>query len=709
MSMLTAASVFRRAIVALALPALGSVALGAPRAPVVEESASERRAVRGVPVEEASLAESPELREVRRFEEGAFPRDGQPPARLDPSSDVVPPPLPAGLEGRWSGSGDIPPELRSPATRAEARPAPAPDSEWLRALVPPELPVRWEPQVVRFLEFFKNDTRGRAIMTSWVRKLGRYRALVERTLERHGLPKDLVFLAMIESGFEPGAVSRVGAGGVWQFMPGVGRAYGLEVSHWVDARRDPERAAEAAARYLKDLHVRFGSWYLAFAAYHAGYGGVLRSIQRFNTNDYWELCRHEAGLPWETTLYVPKILAAAIIGHNLAAFGFGDVAPDPPFAYDKLEVSAGTTLATVARAAGARQDAVEALNPELVRGRTPPDRGATAVRLPVGTGATCAQALEGTRTSADRVETVVLRFGESLEDVARARGLSVRELKKLNGARDAGDLRAGAAVVVPVRSAAVTPPKLADSDADDEVLVGVPERNFSYEGRERVFYRAREGDALEEIAGVFGVSTDELVEWNNLDPDAKLHPKLVLQIFVRKDFDRAGVALLDPGKVRAVTLGSEEFLALEAARRGKTRLQYTARPGDTLAKIARRYGLQPGDLARINRLSYSSELASGQKIYVYSPTPELPREVSVGRTVPHRRPTGPTTGEKPVHPAGPKAVASAGKAPVGKSVPIIKPAGTVAKSAAKKPETKASTPPARTTKTVVPARRTPAR
>jgi membrane-bound lytic murein transglycosylase D len=662
----------------------GSAAAAPPRAPVVEESAAERRAVRGVPVEDSTLSESPELREVRRFEQGAFPRDRAPAGvASDGPTDVVPPPLPAGMDGRWGGTGDIPPELRSPGSRPASQTPPAPESEWLRALAVPELPVRWEPQVVRFLEFFKNDTRGRAIMTSWVRRLGRYRVLFQRILERQGLPKDLVFLAMIESGFEPGAVSRVGAGGVWQFMPAVGRAYGLEVSHWVDARRDPERAAEAAARYLKDLHVRFGSWPLAFAAYHAGYGGVLRSIGRFNTNDYWELCRHEAGLPWETTLYVPKILAAAIVGHNLAAFGFQDVAPDPPWAYDRVDVPPGTALATVARAAGVREDAVELLNPELIRRRTPPDRGPVAVRLPVGTAAVYALNIEGARAAAAPLETVVLRFGESLDDLARGRGISVRELKKLNGVRELSELRAGASVVVPVRAGA-RPAPAAEDEASDEVLVAVPERSFSYEGRERVFYRAREGDTLEEIAGVFGVAADDLVEWNNVDPDAKLHPRLVLQIFVRKDFDRAGVALLDPTKVRAVTLGTEEFLALEAARRGKTRLQYVARAGDTLAKIARRYGLQPGDLARVNRLSYSSALSEGQRIFVYSPTPELPREIAVGRTSPHRRP-----GASPA-----KSSASGKGAPAAsKSAPSKKPVQSEAKA------------PARPTKTPAPARK----
>jgi membrane-bound lytic murein transglycosylase D len=625
--MRAAAREFCAVLIALAA-APGAVA--APRSAITAESAAERRAVRGVPIDDSALSESPELREVRRFEEENFPRDGAAPEALPESEPVAPAAdLPGALEGRWGGSGDIPAELRSAA--ATRRPAPAPPAQWLENLALPDLPVRWEPQVVRFLQFWKTDPRGRTIMASWLRKLGRYRALFESALEREGVPRDIVFVSMIESGFEPGAVSRVGAGGLWQFMPGVARAYGLEVGPWVDARRDPERSVEAAARYLKDLYVRFGSWPLALAGYHAGYGGVLKSIVRYNTNDYWELCRHEAGLPWETTLYVPKILAAAIVAHNLQAFGYDGVTPDAPWAYDRTTVPGGTTLATVARAAGTRTELIESLNPELVRGRTPVDRGSVAVRLPAGAASAFALGIDGARAGVDEVETVVLRFGESLEDVARTRGLALRELKKLNGVRELGELRPGATVVVPRRGG-----RGAVAGEPDDVLVAVPDRTFTYADRDRVFYRTREGDTLREIAGVFHVAVDELVEWNNIDPEAKLHPKLVLQLYVRKDFDRAGVALLDPVKVHAVTLGTEEFLALEAARRGKTRLPYVARSGDTLAKIARRYGLQPGDLARINRLSSSSELQAGQTIYVYSPTPQMPREGMVGRA-PRRR------------------------------------------------------------------------
>jgi membrane-bound lytic murein transglycosylase D len=553
----------------------------------------------------------------------------------------------------------VPEVLRSPTSSGsrDGVAATPPDSEWLRSLKLPELPVRWDPQVLRYLDYFKNDTRGRAVMTNWLRRAGRYRSLIEVALAREGLPRDLLYVAMVESGFDTSARSRVGAGGVWQFMPGAARAYGLEVGYWVDARRDPEKSVEAAARYLKDLYVRFNSWPLVFAAYNAGYGAVLKSITRYNTNDYWELCRHEAGLPWESSLYVPKILAAAIVGHNLEAFGFSDVVPDPPFAYETVEIPGGTTLATVARAAKARPEVIDALNPQIARDRTPPDRGATSIRIPVGATPAFIEAFDRTRGPKDKLEAVTLRFGEALEDVAKAHGTTARELRRLNGVKDAGELRAGVAIVVPRKKHDGEPAtRGAGADAsvarsaggdgvaangsgngdDEEILVAVPDRVFNYDGRERVFYRTRDGDTLDAIADVFGVRSDDLIEWNNVDPEAKLHPKMVLQVYVRKDFDPTEVVLLDSARVKVVTLGSDEFLELEAARRGKRRLIVETKPGDTLAKLGRRYGLTVGDLARINRFSYATELRDGQKVVVYSPIGEPPRDVAQGMASPAR-------------------------------------------------------------------------
>ena len=241
-----------------------------------DRSLAERRAVRGIAVDDVAATETPELREIRRFEEQAFPKPGGP-ETIAPGRSSEGQPAPTSLPGEWGGSGDVPAEVRSPqaAARVDGT-APPPDSEWLRSLKLPDLPVRWDAQVLRYLDYFKSYPKGHAVMAGWLRRAGRYRELFEKTLSRQGLPEDLFYVAMVESGFDTGARSRVGAGGIWQFMPGAARAYGLEVSYWVDARRDPERAVDAAARYLKDLHVRFGSWYLVFAAYNAGYGSVLR-------------------------------------------------------------------------------------------------------------------------------------------------------------------------------------------------------------------------------------------------------------------------------------------------------------------------------------------------------------------------------------------------------------------------------------------------
>ncbi len=467
-----ASSAVARAGLALALSSLLGPAFGAARASAAparpasaqsaqagaadpaDRSLAERRAVRGSPVDDVAATETPELREIRRFEEQAFPKPGGPetttPGRSNDGTAA-----PSALPGEWGGSGDVPAEVRSPQSAARVDgTAPPPDSEWLRGLKLPDLPVRWDAQVLRYLDYFKSDPKGHAVMAGWLRRAGRYRELFEKTLERQGLPKDLFYVAMVESGFDTGARSRVGAGGIWQFMPGAARAYGLEVSYWVDARRDPERAVDAAARYLKDLYVRFGSWYLVFAAYNAGYGSVLRSITTYNTNDFWELCRHESGLPWESTLYVPKILAAAIVGHNLAAFGFADVTLDAPFAYEQVDVPAGHGAGDGGARGGhqGRGDRGAEPGPVPRRARRP-IAAATKVRLPPGTASVYAASFDKTRDS-DKLETVVLRFGETLDDVARAHGSSVRELRRLNGVKETAELRGGTSIVVPRRATA---------------------------------------------------------------------------------------------------------------------------------------------------------------------------------------------------------------------------------------------------------------
>ena len=193
---------------------------------------------------------------------------------------------------------------------------------------------------------------------------------------------------MIESGHNAIAKSSAGAVGLWQFLPETARAYGLVVDRWVDERLDPQRATEASAKLLADLHRRFGNWELALAAYNMGHAGLARAIRKYNTNDYWLLCRYEGGLPWETTLYVPKIEALAIAMPNRSAFGISDVEPEPGPNADVVSVGPGLPLSAIAKAAGLSESEIAQLNPQFLAGRTPPaTTGQSQGRLRVRTGA----------------------------------------------------------------------------------------------------------------------------------------------------------------------------------------------------------------------------------------------------------------------------------------------------------------------------------
>src|SRR6185503_12883427 len=296
--------------------------------------------------------ESAELRAMRELDLALFPSTA--PSAGPPWIAEGTPLLDRG-EPRLQASG-MPPEAKAePARPAES----TGDLAWLQKLAMPDIPVRWDARVVRYLEYYKNNPRGRTMVQSWIRKSGRYGGSIRRVLREQGLPEDIVWLALVESGFDPTIQSPAGAAGLWQFMPEGARIYGLAVDRWIDERLDPERATVAAARYLADLRQRFGGWELAFAAYNMGYGGLLASIRKYNTNDFWELSRLEAGMPLETALYVPKIVAMAIVSRNREVFGCADVELEPSLAYDRIAIGPGVSVKSVASAADVAVERVE--------------------------------------------------------------------------------------------------------------------------------------------------------------------------------------------------------------------------------------------------------------------------------------------------------------------------------------------------------------
>jgi membrane-bound lytic murein transglycosylase D len=578
----------------------------APR-PSLEQELDGRRAVRGCPVEDCAATGAAKAA-MLPFELGAFPAPG-----ADPWID------------------DASPPRTSERARTVTRPSQLrPDLPWLDELELPDLPVVWSEKLIDYLVFYRDDPHGHNIMKGWLAEQGRYREMILARLRQAKLPEDLLYVAMIESGYDPGETSYAGASGLWQFMPDGGRIYGLRIDRWVDERNDPLRATIAVLDYFADLHQRFGDWPLALAAYNAGYGAVLRAIARNNTNDYYRLSELENGLPWGTTNYVPKALAAAICGRNRTAMGFDAVKPDPAERWEEAAVPGSVSLATVARAVGVGVDEVKRLNPHLRRGRTPPGEPGYVVRVPRGTGETFARKLADLRSDWDGMDAYVMAYGERFEDVATTFGISTSKLRQLNDIAHESEVGGGSVLVVPKIDAAKREANRAkaiaalhasgpDQRPGEPLLVAVPDKDARVDGKRRVFYRVVIGDRLDAIAGALGVKPAQLVAWNALSDTAELHPRMVLQAWVAAGFDaaRANVRLLDDDKLMVVTRGSKEHMDIAEARIGRERIEYAPKKAESLEVIGKKFGLGPRDLARINRIESNSVIHPGQSIIVY--------------------------------------------------------------------------------------------
>ena len=519
---------------------------------------------------------------------------------------------------RVAESGKSPVELR-------------PDLPWLAELEMPDLPVRWDARVIEFLDFYKNDPRGRNIMGAWLRDQGKYRDLILTHLRRAKLPEDLLYVCMIESSYDPFEYSWAGASGLWQFMPHGGRVYGLGIDRWVDERNDPLRSTEAVLLYWTDLYQRFGDWDLAMAAYNAGYAGVLRSIAKYNTNDFWQLLDYENALPWGSSIYVPKALAAAIVGHNRKLFGYDDVVAAAPVQWETVTVPKSVALATVARAAGVKTKVIADLNPHLRRKRTPPGVKDFSVRVPVGHAQRFAERFPRLRAEWDRDDVYVVSHGERFEDIATIHGISRTKLRELNGIEHESEVEGGSSLVVPRVSEATRRGNFERAmdklyagghpagRKGDQLIVAVPDKKLRVDGHKRVFYRVVSGDSQFGIARAFGVDRRQLAGWNGLDPEGYVHPRMVLQVFVPVDTDLATgkVKVLDPKRLMVVDRGSVEHIAAAEGRLGRRRVTYKAKRRESFATIAKKFGLSDHDLARINRRPRKTVLDKGEEVIVY--------------------------------------------------------------------------------------------
>ena len=356
-----------------------------------------------------------------------------------------------------------------------------------------DLPLMVNDYVAAFINFFAYTQKGHNTLLHSFERSGHYRAMIQRILAEEGVPQDLIYLAVAESGFNPRAIgprTRSGgrAGGMWQFMPS--SEYGLTRNSYVDERFDPEKSTRAYARYMKFLYDQLGDWYLAMAAYDHGAGNIQREVQKTGYADFWELYkRHE--LPVETANYVPEIEAAIIIANNPHQYGFDDLTLDPPVLTDTVTIDYSIDLRLVADLVGAPVDEIEALNPSLLRMVTPPD-ATFDLHLPAGTATLFeerAALIPEAHRNSWRYHTVVA--GDTLAGVAQEYRVSVAELASANRLTAEAGLSGVEALAVPVQMSAET-------------------------SAHTRLYTVRRGDTLVTIADRFGVSLTELRRWNNI-------------------------------------------------------------------------------------------------------------------------------------------------------------------------------------------------
>jgi membrane-bound lytic murein transglycosylase D len=351
-----------------------------------------------------------------------------------------------------------------------------------------DLPLTVNEYVAGFIRYYSNSSAGHAHLVRSLERAGKYQAMISRVLAQYGVPQDLIYLAVAESGFQPQVLNRSsGAGGMWQFMP-FANSYGLTRNGYFDERFDPEKSTIAYAKYMKSLYNQFGDWYLAMAAYDWGPGYVQRAVQRTGYADFWELYRLGA-LPAETRNYVPGILAAAIMAKNPQQYGLTGVVPEAPILSDTVNTDYAIDLRLVADLTGATVPEIVALNPALLRLSTPRDISYD-LHLPPGTKDTYLTRIkdipEEDRTS---WRFHVVKTGETLDTIAASFHVSTTTLASYNEVTPAQPMEAGDELVIPVSSGSSASP-----------------------GQQR--YTVHRGDTLVTVADRFGITVEQIREWN---------------------------------------------------------------------------------------------------------------------------------------------------------------------------------------------------
>ena len=423
---------------------------------------------------------------------------------------------------------------------------------------------------------------GRKHYAKWLARSTKFTPMMHQKLEAAGLPKDMIYLSMIESGFSTAAYSSAAAVGLWQFIPTTGREMGLRVDWWIDERRDPETSTDAAIKYLSRLYRNFDDWYLVWAGYNGGPGRVSRAIPKYGTKDFWELKAQNA-FPSETDNYVPKIIAAAIIGKYRERYGFTDIQYQSPLEFDEATIDGNVSIEILAKCMDISVSEFKAYNPHILQSALPATPSKQTIKLPKdkkeGFIAELATIPPEKRLTHQRH---VIKKGETLGVIAKQYGVSVQQLQTTNSISNPNRIHVGQVIMIPTGA----PPQNVQLTSSKGSSSTTPAKSSSSSTGQKsketwVSHTVKSGENLNVIADKYGVSVSDVKRWNNIKNANKIYVGQKIKILSSKPVWTT----------------------------------YTVKSGDNLTKIATQYGVSVADIQSWNNLS-STKIYVGQKIKI---------------------------------------------------------------------------------------------
>jgi len=503
-----------------------------------------------------------------------------------------------------------------------------------------DMPIEWNQRVENSIIYFQ--TVAREAFETYLKRSGKYRELMQRIIREKGLPEDLVWLCLVESGFNPKAYSWARAVGPWQFIASTGRNYGLRRNWWYDQRRDFVKSTYAACDYLTFLYNKFKSWPLALAAYNGGEGRVEKTIKRQKTNDFWKL-----RLRKQTENYVPLYMAATIIAKQPERYGF-EVQYDDPLQFDEVMVNQPVDLKKVAKGLGSSLAVLRELNPELRRGVTPPNYPGYKLRIPTGTKKFFAQKFKGydAKTSGLFVEHKVKK-GQTLSHLSHRYGVPISAIMELNGLTNKHRLSIGQRLIIPANRGTTAKASSAKVSSSKKV---------KKQTRGSFTYTVKKGDNLTQLALKFNTSPSDIRRLNKLKNAHRIYVGQKLKIpqaslssgglfkehivkkgenlsYLAKKYGVSLSAIMSANNLNGKHILKVGERLLIPATSDVTLQTYIVKKGDTVSDLALRFGSSAGEIKKLNGLTNPHRIKKGQKLKIPTRNGNGGKEKTNGRWI----------------------------------------------------------------------------